>query len=100
MVDVAEEAEEEARNMMLLQRCFDECFIDFPKRNDNEPFHGQGGGGITIEISTLGFIGDISSFRKVSKFTKIEKDILTLPRPRGGGVKLPPRENVFCTEWC
>ena len=33
----------------------------------------------TIEISTLGFIGDISSFRKVSKFpkfTKIEKDIL------------------------
>ena len=33
----------------------------------------------TIEISTLGFIGDISLFRKVSKFpkfTKIEKDIL------------------------
>ena len=30
----------------------------------------------TIEISTLGFIGDISSFRKVSKFTKIKKNIL------------------------
>ena len=33
----------------------------------------------TIEISTLGFIGDISLFRKVSKlpkFTKIEKEIL------------------------